>query len=78
MIRDFLKRVLGEDVLADKVNDLLFDHVVTGRFHPTVVASSLPGFIDEILEAATREDWLAVADELIAEAREINGEVQGK
>jgi hypothetical protein len=38
-IREFLKRVLAEDAVADQVNDLLFDHVVHGRLHP---ASSPP------------------------------------
>lgn len=75
MLRGFLKRALEDDAVADPVNDLLFDHVVAGRYHPSVVAESLPGCINEILGAATREDWQAVADELIAEAREANGEV---
>lgn len=75
MIRGFLKRALGDDAVADVVNDLLFEHVVAGRFHPSVVAESLPGYINEILNAASREDWQAVADELITEAREVNGEV---
>jgi hypothetical protein len=74
-IRGFLKRTLGDDAVADIVNDLLFEHVVAGRFHPSVVAESLPGYINEILNTASREDWQAVADELIAEARELNGEV---
>jgi len=75
LLRAFLKRALEDDAVADPVNDLLFDHVVAGRFHPSVVAESLPSYINEVLGAVTREDWQAVADELIAEAREINGEV---
>ena len=75
MLRGFLKRALEDDAVADPVNDLLFDDVVAGRYHPSVVAESLPGCINEILGAATREDWQAVADELIAEAREANGDV---
>jgi hypothetical protein len=75
MLRAFLKRTLGDDALADPVNELLFEHVVAGRYHPSIIAESLPSFITEILGAATREDWQAVADELIAEAREVNGEV---
>ena len=74
LLRAFLKRALEDDAVADPVNDLLFDHVVAGRFHPSVVAESLPGYVNEVLNAATREDWQAVADELIAEARELNGE----
>lgn len=75
MLRGYLKRALEDDAVADPVNDLLFEHVVAGRYHRSVVAESLPGCIHEILGAATREDWQAVADELIAEAREANGEV---
>jgi len=75
VLRAFLKRTLEDDALADPVNELLFEHVVAGRYHPSVIAESLPAFITEILGAATREDWQAVADELIAEAREVNGEV---
>lgn len=74
MIRGFLKRVLADDAVADEVANLLFEHVVAGRLHPSVVAATLPGYINEILEAATREDWQAVADELIAEAREMDYE----
>lgn len=48
---------------------------IAGHYHPSVVAESLPSFIREILGAATREDWQAVADKLIAEAREVNGKV---
>lgn len=75
MLRAFLKRTLGDDALADPVNELLFEYVVVGHLHRSVVAETLPSYIAEILNAATREDWQAVADELIAEAREVNGEV---
>lgn len=75
VLRAFLKRTLGDDALADPVNELLFEHIVAGRYHPSVVAETLSSYINEILNTATREDWQAVADELIAEAREVNGEV---
>lgn len=74
LIRGFLKRVLEDDAVAEPVNELLFEHVVAGRLHPSVVAETLPSYIHEVLNTATREDWQAVADELIAEAREIVGE----
>lgn len=74
-LRGFLKRALEDDAVADPVNELLFEHVVAGRYHPSVVAESLPSYINEILGAATREDWQAVTDELIAEAREVDGGV---
>jgi len=49
--------------------------VVEGRYHPTVVAATLPGLLSEVIGAARTEDWAAVAGELIAEARDADGEV---
>jgi hypothetical protein len=74
-IRAFLARLLADDLLVDEVNGLIFEHVVAGRYHRSVVAESLRPIIEEILGAATAADWQAVADQLIAEAREIDGEV---
>jgi hypothetical protein len=65
-----LKRTLEDDAVADKVSNLLFEHIVAGRYHPSVVAESLPSYINELVDAATQKDWQAIADELIAEARE--------
>ena len=74
MLRGFLKRALEDDAVADPVNELLFEYVVVGHLHSSVVAETLPSYISEILATATREDWQAVADELIADAREVDGE----
>lgn len=75
LLRGFLRRALEDDAVADAVNDLLFEHVVAGRYHRSVIAESLPSYIEELLGTARREDWQAVADELIAEVREMDGEV---
>lgn len=75
MLRSFLRRALEDDAVTDAVNDLLFEHIVVGSVCASVLAESLPSYISEILDAATHEDWRAVADELVAEAREVNGEV---
>jgi len=74
LIRAFLRSALGDDAVVDKVNSLIFDHVAGGMYHRTVVASSLPGFINEILETATEADWQAVADDLIAEGHDLLNE----
>lgn len=74
LLRGFLKRALADDAVADPVNELLFEHVVAGRFHRSVVAETLPSYIEEILGTVTSEDWQAVADELIDGAREVAGE----
>jgi hypothetical protein len=70
LIRAFLRSALGDDAVVDKVNSLICDHVAGSIYHRTVVASSLQGFINEILETATRADWQAVADDLIAEGHD--------
>jgi hypothetical protein len=75
LLRGFLKRALADDAVADKVDALIFEHVVEGRCHPSVIAETLPGFLNEIIGEARMEDWQAIADELIAEAREVDGEV---
>lgn len=59
VLRSFLKRTLEEDALADPVNELLFEYVVVGHLHRSVVAETLPSYINEILNTATREDWQA-------------------
>lgn len=74
MIRAFLRSTLGDDAVADKVNSLIFDHVAGGICHRTVVAATLPGYINEILETATAADWQAVADDLIAEGHDLLNE----
>jgi hypothetical protein len=74
LLRGFLKRALSDDALVDRVNDVLFDHVVGGgRVHPSVVATRLSRVLDEVHLTATEEDWQAVATDLIAEARELEG-----
>ncbi len=74
LIRAFLRSALGADAVADKVNNLIFDHVAGGICHRTVVAATLPGYINEILETATAADWQAVADDLIAEGHDLLNE----
>lgn len=69
-LRDFIHAALHHDAVADTVVDLLHDHVVGGRYHPSVVAESLRPLIDEVLNTATTADWQRVADELIEDARQ--------
>jgi aspartate/glutamate racemase len=78
LLRAFIAAALGHDAAQNAVNELIFEHVVTGRYHPSLVAELLRPIIDEILEAAAREDWQAVADRLIGEARELEAEAGAK
>jgi hypothetical protein len=72
-VRGFLLMALGHDAVIDRVNDLLFEHVMEGKHHPSVVAASLEPIIDEVLGVATFADWDWVARALTAEAAEALG-----
>jgi hypothetical protein len=72
-VRDFLLMALGHDAVIDRVNDLLFEHVMEGKYHPSVVAASLEPIIDEVLGVATFEDWDWAARALTADACEALG-----
>lgn len=76
MLRGFARAALDLDAVHDKVRDLLYEHVVEDRYHPSVVAESLRPLIDELLNTMTRADWQLVADELIAEARTALGKAE--
>ncbi len=70
LIQSFIRNALSDDAVSESVNDLLLDHVVRGKYHPSVIAESLRPIIEEVLETATFADWSTVADGLIADARE--------
>lgn len=71
LVRAFILTALDHDAARDAVDELVFDHVVAGRFHPSTVAASLRPIVEEIVGAATSGDWQVIADRLIAEAREL-------
>jgi hypothetical protein len=73
VLRGFARAALSLDAADDQVRDLLFEHVVKGRFHPSVVAESLRPMIDELLDTMTRADWQIIADEMIQDARKSTG-----
>ena len=83
-IRAFLGRALADDALDDEVKLLLFDHVVEERLDRTNLIARLAREVAGLIDAATPEDWEAVADDLIAEAREVlatledDGEATGR
>jgi hypothetical protein len=75
--RRFISRALADDAVADEVDPLIFDHVVEGRYHRSVVAASLTPILDRVVAEASEEDWTAVADLLIAGAREPEADARG-
>lgn len=74
-IRNFIRCALVHDAAADAVHELLFNHVVLKRLHADVVRASLRPLIDEILDAATPEDWICITHEKIARVEEALGKV---
>ncbi|MBS1885631.1 MAG: hypothetical protein JSU06_00415 [Actinobacteria bacterium] len=63
--RRFLLAALGHDAVDDAVTELLFEHVVLGRYHWTVVANSLAPILSEVTEVADESDWAAAADHVL-------------
>jgi hypothetical protein len=63
--RRFLMAALQHDAADDAVTGLLFEHVVLGRHHWTVVANSLAPILSEVTAVAEEADWIAVADHVL-------------
>jgi hypothetical protein len=72
-VRDFLLRALDHDIVVDHVHELLFEHVMESKYHPSVIAENLKPMINEVLGVATFEDWTWVAQALTADACEALG-----
>ena len=72
LVHDFLQRALAHDAAIDQVLDLVHNHLER-RHNRTVVAASLKPILAEIIDAATDDDWQAIADQLITDAREAYG-----
>jgi len=74
IIREFLLAALSHDAVTDAVDAMLFEHVVEGRIHPSVITENLRPLITEVLDVATPEDWHYVSCKLIEDACESLGE----
>lgn len=59
--RDLLLRALHHDAVEDAVTEVLFEHVVGGRYERSEIAALLRLKIQDVLHAATGEDWEAIA-----------------
>jgi hypothetical protein len=70
VLREYLIWVIHHDAVYDNANDLIFDHVAGGYLHPAVAVVALRELVSETIEAATVEDWHAVFDALVSDARE--------
>ncbi len=70
LLREFVLAALEHDAVTDRVHDLVYEHVVERKYHPSVVATSLEPIITEVLATVTVEDWRWVAHTLIDQACE--------
>lgn len=69
-VRAFIRDGLNTAPAAERVQELLVRHVSGRELHPSVVKEELVGLIQDIVGAATDEDWKAITARLISEARE--------
>jgi hypothetical protein len=61
-IRDFVLRALNHDAVADEVVEIQLAYVVGGRPDQTEIAAAVRLKIQEVLHAATGEDWTVIAE----------------
>jgi len=69
-VRGFILAALDTAPAIEKVQDLLVEHIQFGRLHPSVVREDLQTYIRDVVESATLEDWTAIAESLIGDARD--------
>ena len=69
-LRDFLVQALRHDAIADVLIERMVSRAEAGRLDAHSLSALLPGLIGDVLDAAANEDWLAIADALIEDARE--------
>jgi hypothetical protein len=77
-VRDLLVRALGHDAVEDAVTELLFEHVVGGRYESAEVAGLLRLRIQDALHAATGEDWQAIAENFAADDGDLDPAALGE
>lgn len=69
LLRGFARAALNHQTAQDQSTISSSTHIVTGRYHPSVVAASRKRLRADLLDAMTVEDWQSVADQLIADTR---------
>jgi len=70
LVREFLLMALSRDPVSEAVDEMLFEHVVEGRHHASVISASLKPLIEEVLAVASSEDWRYITEDLVRDARE--------
>lgn len=70
LVRDFIYAAVRHPAVAAFVKEYVFDAIATGEEPQSDIAEALRVAIDEILNAATAENWEQVGRDLIAWARD--------
>jgi hypothetical protein len=69
-LRDLLLQALRHDAIADVLIERMVARAEAGRLDAHSLSVLLPELIGDVLDAAAKEDWLAIADALIEDTRE--------
>ncbi|MGH2973580.1 MAG: hypothetical protein ACRDLL_01745 [Solirubrobacterales bacterium] len=70
VLRDFLLQALRHDAIADVLIERMVSRAEAGQLNAKGLSALLPELIDDVLGVSSNEDWLAIADALIDDARE--------
>jgi hypothetical protein len=68
LMRDFIHSALRHSAAADMVSEYVFDIATSDEEPPADIGEALRVAIDEVLSAATREDWSQVGRDLLTDA----------
>jgi hypothetical protein len=68
LVRDFIHSALRHSAAADMVSEYVFDIATSGEEAPADIGEALRVAIDEVLSAATGEDWEQVGRDLLTDA----------
>lgn len=71
-IGDFLLRALNHDAVADEVIELQLAHVVGGQYTQAELGAAVRIKIQDVLHAATGEDWMAVTEAFIVDGDQLD------
>jgi hypothetical protein len=70
VLHDFIMAALRHDAIADVLVERMAFHARRGQLDAVGIAAVLPELIGDVLDVATNEDWVALAEALIDAARD--------
>jgi hypothetical protein len=70
ILRDFLMAALRHEAIADILIERMAFQAERGELDAHRLSAVLPELIPQLLDVATNQDWMAIADALIEDMRE--------